>query len=155
MNEIVRQEPRKRFRLPGQSGHALFIRPTWVQGGDGTIQTAIDVEMLSPHISIALLARPCGKDFARELARWFFDVAWDELPEARTCPLSDDEAGFQIACEGSDELEVYLHVVLTLRDDFFSEQWYIEGMWCTRAALLQGARDLGSVFDNRFDVEDA
>ena len=155
MNDLVRQEPRERFRLAGQGGHALFIRPTWVQVGDGTIQTAIDVEMLSPHMSIELLARPCGKGFAKELAQWFVEVAWDELPEARTCPMPDDEAGFQVECEDSDELEVYLHVVLTLRDDFFSEQWYIEGMWCTRAALLQAAMDLDSVFDSRFDVEDA
>jgi hypothetical protein len=69
--------------------------------------------------------------------------------------MSDGEAGFQVECEDSEELEVYLHVVLTLRDDFFSEQWYIEGLWCTRAALLQAAVDLDSVFDSRFDVEDA
>ena len=155
MNEPVRQEPRERFRLPGQGGHALFIRPAWVQVGEGSIQTAIDVQMLSPHMSIELLARPCGGDFANELAQWFFEVAWDELPEARLCPMSDDQAGFQIECEDSDALGVYLHVVLTLRDDYFSEQWYIEGMWCTRAALLQAAMDLASVFDSRFDMENA
>lgn len=155
MNEPVRPEPRERFRLAGQGGHALFIDPTWVQVGEGSIQAAIDVQMLSPHMSIELLARPCGKGFTKELARWFFEVAWAELPEARMSPLSDDEAGFQIECEDSDALEVYLHVVLSLRDDFFSEQWYIEGMWCTRAALLQAAMDLVSVFDSRFDTEDA
>ena len=155
MNEIVRQEPRERFRLPGRGGHALFIRPAWVQVGDGTIQTAIDVEMLSPHMSIELLARPSGKGFAKDLAQWFFEVAWDELPEARTLVLYDEEAGFSVACEDSDELEVYLHVCFELRDDFFSDERYIEGMWCTRAALLQAAIDLDSVFDSRFDVEDA
>ena len=131
----------------------MFLRPTWVQVGDGAIQTAIDVEMLSPHMSIELSARPCAKSFAKDLAQWFFEVACDELPGARTCPMVAVEAGVQVECEDSDELEGYLHVVLTLRDDFFDEQWYIEGMWCTRAALLQAAMDLDSVFDSRFDEE--
>ena len=155
LNDHIQQEPRERCRLAGQGGHALFIRPTWVQVGDGTIQMAIDVEMLSPHMSIEILGRPCAKNFAKDLAQWFFEVAWDELPEARTLVEYDDEAGFSISCEDSDELEVYLHVCFELRDDFFSDERYIEGMWCTRAALLQAAMDLDSVFDSRFDEEEA
>ena len=155
LNDMVRQEPRERFRLAGQGGHALFIRPTWNQVGDGTIQSAIDVEMLSPHMRIEILVRPCAKGFAKDLAQWFFEVAWDELPEARTLVLYDEESGFSISCEDSDELGAYLQVCLELRDDFFSDECYIEGMWCTRAALLQAAIDLDSVFDSRFDEEDA
>ena len=69
-NEPVRPEQPPRLRLPGFCGYAFYVRPTWLQSmeGDGTLERAVDLELLTPDYRLEVFAQPCLDNFAKDLA---------------------------------------------------------------------------------------
>lgn len=153
VNERVRPEQPPRLRLPGFRGYAFYVRPTWLQSmeGEGTLERAVDLELLTPDFRLEVFARPCLNNFAKDLAQWFFCVAWETEPDFTVADFHDPEAGLSIGVEDSDGLTASLRCTITVDPDRWGKDQHSETFCCARASLLQAATDIDLAFDTRWE----
>ena len=149
-NDPVTLAPVERVRLPGYGGYAFSMRPTWLRAADGALRPALDLEILTPAYRLEVLGRPVSQAFVERIGDWLFATASREDPEAHMSCLYDPEGRFSIACEDSNDLDVYLHIAFHMDDDRWAYETLIEGLWCARVTVLQAATDTDSIIRSRF-----
>ncbi len=98
------------FRLGGFGGCALILRSCIKVGPSGSFDFGVDIGVLTPDRFVEYYARPIGERFIDKLATFFWDCAFEAIPEKSVATLADETAGFNLSVMSSREFVVELQV---------------------------------------------
>jgi hypothetical protein len=130
------------IRIAGQGGAGLFVEPLILPPSEpeGSLQSGIDITLLSPDRMVTYLARRVLPGFSRRLADFLSDAAVaDGGPDTPT-PFQDPIGGILIEVIPVDEMWVEIDVRLVADLEADVADYDGVNFESTRASLLIGAQ---------------